>query len=207
MNDLRPTGALRHLPNTITIARILAGLAGAWLLLEAAGAQSERGAVAYGAASGLLFVISALSDFLDGWLARALGAVSPLGALLDPIADKVLVGAYFIAFALIIELHAWLTPAVAIIIARDVLVTGMRLSRLRLEAVPLAVSDDAKFKTALQMILIALPFLAVALFYNAGLSQEAWDNLILFWIGGVWLAAALSAWTAVPYLRKAFGCQ
>lgn len=203
MNDARLPGALRQLPNLITAARALGGLIGAWLLLKAAGSQAEAGAVGYAAASGAIFVIAALSDFLDGWLARALGAASALGALLDPIADKVLIGAYLIAFALIVQLHAWLTPAVAIIVARDVIVTVLRLTRLNRREVPLPVTDDAKFKTGLQMILIALPFVAVGGLYNAGLSQAMWDTLVLMWIGGVWLAAVLSAWTAVPYLRKA----
>lgn len=203
MNDFVHTGLKRHLPNAITVLRTLAGLVGAWLLLKASAAPAEAPAVAYATASGVIFVIAALSDFLDGWLARALGSTSALGALLDPIADKVLVGAYLVAFAMIFQLHAWLTPAVAVIVGRDVIVTGLRLSRLGRREVPLPVTDDAKFKTGLQMILIALPFVAVGALYGAGLSQAIWDTLVLIWVGGVWLAAILSAWTAVPYLRKA----
>jgi len=102
----------------------------------------------------------------------------------------------------IAQLHLYLTPAVAIIIARDVIVTGLRLSRLDRREVPLPVTDEAKFKTALTMVLITLPFLAGLALYPFQLDTETWLNLFLIWTGGVWLAAALSAWTAWPYLRK-----
>ena len=203
MNDNAPTGALRQLPNLITLARAVAGLVGAAFLIAASNAQSEAGAIAFATVSGVILLLAAISDFLDGWLARALGASTPLGALIDPIADKVLIGAYLIAFALIAELHLYLTPAVVIIIARDVVVTALRLSRLGRREVPLPVTDEAKFKTALSMILVTLPFLAGLALYPFALSTETWLNLFLVWVGGVWLAAALSAWTAWPYLRKA----
>ncbi|TGY90081.1 CDP-alcohol phosphatidyltransferase family protein [Marinicauda algicola] len=201
MRASHPPGLTRHLPNLVTIGRALAGLAGAWMLLHARHLHLEAGtqeaAVWFAAGSGLVFAIAALSDGLDGWLARALGATSPLGALLDPIADKVLVAAYLLAFVRVSGLDPYLTPAVAIIVGRDVVVTGLRLSRLSRDEVPLPVTDDAKFKTGLVMILIALPYLLVLF----GMREvAAWFYL---WVGGVWLAAALSAWTAVPYLRKA----
>lgn len=188
---------LAHLPNAVTIARALAGLVGAWLLLQSAGAWTEDAAAALGLASGAVFVLAALSDWLDGWLARRLDAHSALGALLDPIADKVLVGAYFIAFTLIAGGDPWLAIPVAIILGRDVIMTGLRLTRRDRAApsAPLAVSQDAKFKTALHMALIAAPFvLVIAGFTDVG----AWYHV---WIGAVWFAALLSLWTAWGYLR------
>ena len=201
MTPSSTSGWLKALPNLITVSRCIIGVLGAWLLVKASQSTMESQAVVLAVSSGALFVISALSDFIDGWLARAIGAVSALGALLDPIADKVLVGSYLIAFVLISRFDPFLTPAVVIIVGRDVLVTALRLSRLNSREVPLPVTDEAKFKTGLHMVLIALPFLLVL----TGLRDvEGW---FYYWVGGVWLAALLSAWTAMPYLRKAFSGQ
>lgn len=200
MNDFVHPGWKRHLPNAITVLRAVAGIAGAWMLLHSRhlyiGDPYGEAGLALAAASGAIFVLAALTDFLDGWLARAMGTASALGALLDPIADKVLVAAYLVAFVWISGFDPYLTPAVAIIVGRDLMVTVLRLGRLRRDEVPLPVTDDAKFKTGLQMILIALPFLLVLVGMR---DVAAWFYL---WVGGVWLAAILSAWTAVPYLRK-----
>ncbi len=189
--------ALAHLPNIITVSRGVAGLFGAWLLMQSAAAQLEKSAVFYGLASGIVFTLAALTDWLDGWLARKLNAVSPLGALLDPIADKILTGSYLVAFVLISGTDPWLAVPVAIILTRDVGVTGLRLAGPKHAPGAYAVTAEAKAKTALTMLLVALPFVLVAVgFHDVG-------RWFYIWVGGVWLAAALSAWSAWPYLRAA----
>lgn len=70
-----------------------------------------------------LFVVAAISDFLDGWLARRMGLVTPLGKLMDPLADKVLVSAAFVFFTEKELCPVWVT---ALIIGREFLVTGLR---------------------------------------------------------------------------------
>jgi len=187
--------SMRHLPNIISIARALAGPLGAYLLWMSASAGLESTAIAYGLASALIFVVAAISDWLDGWLARRMGVESPLGALLDPIADKLLVGPYLIAYVVISGFDVWLAAPVALIVIRDMTVT---LLRLRSSApASLAVSYDAKVKTAIQMVATAAPFVLVM----AGLNEIAvWFH---YWVGVVWFLAILSVWTALPYWRAA----
>jgi CDP-diacylglycerol--glycerol-3-phosphate 3-phosphatidyltransferase len=189
---------LRHLPNLVTCLRALGGIAGAWWLLQSAGAALEETAMFYGVLSGVILVLAALSDGLDGWLARRLNAQSALGALLDPIADKVLTGAYLVAYTLIAGGNPALAIPVAIILLRDVIVTGLRLAGPKKDPAAYAVTNDAKAKTALTMIIVALPFVLVA----AGLTDVS--RWFYIWVGGVWLCAALTAWSALPYLRSAF---
>jgi CDP-diacylglycerol--glycerol-3-phosphate 3-phosphatidyltransferase len=187
--------ALAWLPNAVTVLRGVAGVAGAWLLLASAASATEDRAIALGLASGAVFVIAALTDWLDGWLARRMGAESALGALLDPIADKVLVGAYLIAFTIISEVNPWLAVPVMLIIGRDVLMTGIRLTSLEADPNPVPVSAEAKFKTAIQMIIVAMPFVMTIL----GVDIELW---FFIWVGGVWFAAVLGATTAWGYFRR-----
>lgn len=193
---------LRHLPNAVTLARMAAGVFGAYCLIVSAGQEVERAALVWGAASALIFVLAALSDWLDGWLARVLDARSALGALLDPIADKVLVGAYLIAFAAISGWMIWLSAPVAVIVGRDVLVTALRFTRPA--PATLNVTSDARTKTALAMIMTAAPFALVAIDIATPvrLPVEAW---FFYWVGGVWFIAILTAWTALPYVRGALG--
>ena len=203
MNDQpanRPA-LIRHAPNAVTLSRAGLGVVGALALGVAPVAETETGAIALSLASGLLFALAALTDALDGWMARALGVESALGALLDPIADKVLTGAYLIAFLVIAGFDPWLAAPVLVIVARDVAVTAARLSCLDREPDPLPVTPEAKLKTALLMVLIALPFAAVA----AALPFAAADSVVAegyyVWIGGLWLAAVLSVFSGLKYRR------
>ncbi|MGJ3232664.1 MAG: CDP-diacylglycerol--glycerol-3-phosphate 3-phosphatidyltransferase [Oceanicaulis sp.] len=186
---------MHHLPNLITLARAVAGPIGAFLLLMSASAATESAAVTYGIASGVIFVLAAASDWLDGWLARRMGVESPLGALLDPIGDKLLVGPYLIAYVVISAFDPWLTLPVAIIVLRDLVITGLRLRSGAPET--LRVSYDAKVKTAIQMVLTAAPFALVL----AGFTDVAF--WFYYWVGGIWFLAVLTVWTALPYWRAA----
>ncbi|MCR9128860.1 MAG: CDP-alcohol phosphatidyltransferase family protein [Alphaproteobacteria bacterium] len=194
---------MTHLPNAVTIARGLAGPIGAFLLLESryAGVELQNEALSngYAIASGLVLLIAALSDGFDGWLARRFNAESALGALLDPIADKVLVGSYLVAFVMITNVDLWLALPVAIIIARDLTITGLRLNAA--EPTVLTVTRDAKIKTALQMAVTAAPFVFVPILSVTGASQATRDHVIIFWFGAVWFLAVLTVWTALPYLK------
>ena len=198
MSRVRRSRLLRHIPNLITVLRGAGGVVGAWLLLQSAGAALEETAVFYAALSGLIFIVAALTDWLDGWLARRLGAQSALGALLDPIADKVLTGAYLVAYTFIAGGNPALAVPVALLLLRDIVVTGLRLAVPPRADGAYAVTNDAKAKTALTMIIVALPFVLVA----AGLTDVT--RWFYIWVGGVWLCAALTIWSALPYLRSAF---
>lgn len=93
------------------------------------------------------FIIAAISDFVDGWLARKLGLVTPMGKLMDPLADKVLVSAAFIYLSTAGLAPVWVT---VLIIAREFMVTGLR--QIALEAGQVMAADRlGKWKTTMQL--------------------------------------------------------
>lgn len=187
---------LRQLPNILTIGRALAGVIGGWVLVQSSLAMLESDAVRLGLIAAAVFVVAALTDWLDGWLARAMGAQSALGALLDPIADKVLVGGYLIAYCVISGFDAYLVLPVIAIIGRDAAITALRFIRPSKGA--LTVTSTAKIKTALQMVITAAPFVLVMI---------GMTNLTLwyhYWVGAVWFLALLTVWSARPYVLAAF---
>ena len=184
---------LQHLPNLITYARMIIGITGALCLYSSHSSTSEPVALFYGSWALFLLIVGIFSDWLDGWVARYLNIVSQLGALLDPIADKVLVHAYFLAFVIITDFDLWLATPVVFILFRDVLLT---LKRIRDPGSPaLSVSQDAKLKTGLQFLLIAFPFICFAFGY---VDIVAWYP---YWLGGVWFVSLLSVFTLWHYLK------
>lgn len=95
----------------------------------------------------ILFVVAALSDWLDGYLARKMGLVTPLGKLMDPLADKILVSAAFVFFTEKGLCPVWVT---ALIIGREFLVTGLR--QIAIEAGRVLAADRlGKWKTSFQL--------------------------------------------------------
>lgn len=130
---------MQNLPNKITGIRILAIPIIMYFLL------SGMNLAALG-----LFLFSALTDFLDGYLARSGDRVSSFGKFADPIADKVLVSTVFITFIQLGELSA---VVVVIVIAREFLVTGLRLLGSSQNKV-IAASPLGKGKTVFQLVLI-----------------------------------------------------
>jgi CDP-diacylglycerol--glycerol-3-phosphate 3-phosphatidyltransferase len=187
---------IRHIPNALTIGRGLAGPVGAYLLLSSFSSPREEDAVAYGLAAFIVLVVAALTDALDGWVARLLNAESALGELLDPIADKLLVGAYLVAFVVIYRFDLVLVIPVSIILLRDLTVTGLRLTSDKPSA--MAVTDMAKAKTAFQMLVVMAPFVVVMLGPHPSDQMALYS---LFWICAVWFLAAITAWSAIPYWR------
>jgi CDP-diacylglycerol--glycerol-3-phosphate 3-phosphatidyltransferase len=96
----------------------------------------------------LVYSAAALTDLIDGWLARRMHVVSVLGKFLDPLADKLLVMAVLIYLVPLGRIPAW---AVTLLLARELSVTGLR-SIASSEGVVIAAGDDGKSKTALQMV-------------------------------------------------------
>ena len=173
-----------NLPNLLTLARILAvpALVGVFFI---DGRAAHWIVVA-------LFAIAALTDYLDGWIARTWSLESEFGRVLDPVADKLLVAA-----ALLLLLAADRAPLVAVglILLREILVSGLR-ERLAGRLV-LPVSRLAKWKTAAQMAAITL-LLIGPLGGTGGAVALAGEYLL-------WVAAALTWITALDYLRTAWG--
>ena len=181
------------LPNILTAFRLVAGPLGALFLWWGLNAADNEGLIRWWSYALALFIGGAVSDWLDGWLARRLGQVSAFGALLDPMDDKVFVGAFLIVFAIWSGL--WLVSwPVAVILSRDIVITAIRLSRLGKESVPVPVSLAAKVKTAVEMLMIAWFFALI--FLVRGDSVWAYEAWIVF----LWIAAALSLYTGLTYL-------
>jgi cardiolipin synthase (CMP-forming) len=175
---------LTSIPNLITYARILAVPVICWLLTIPSTTTRWIALI--------LYIAAALSDFLDGYLARRLNQSSALGRMLDPIADKLLVNALLIVLAFTHDFDGWdLIPAIAIML-RETLVPGLReyLGNARVEV---RVTTLAKWKTTSQLVAIAIVILA-GLF--PGLALVA--DIIL------WLAAALTVVTGVQYFVGAW---
>jgi cardiolipin synthase len=176
---------MSSLPNVLTIARI------AIIPLFVAGfyVSGDLGRwVAFG-----LFVIAAITDAVDGIIARRWQAESSLGRMLDPIADKLIVAAALLMLASDGTLEGVnLIPAL-VILCREILVSGLR-EFLAEAAVSLPVTSVAKFKTVMQMIAIAA--LIAARPGEHILAGVTGASLIALWI-----AAGLTVYTGYAYLR------
>lgn len=180
---------LKSLPNQLTIARIIAVPVICALLIAGVEWALWLRWVALA-----IYVLAAITDWLDGFLARRMGQSSDLGKMLDPIADKLLVGALLLTFAwtrpdgIHPDLSFWELPAAIAILLREIFVSGLR-EFMGARAVSVPVTFLAKWKTTVQ--LVALFFVIV-------------DSLLPsfgFISGGLlWLAALLTVWTGWQYL-------
>ena len=196
---------IRHLPNFLTLLRILIGGAGAvalWLSYRWEATDSVPAGLGDPIAviSGLAgfavfaFVFAAITDWLDGVLARMLKAESTLGAFLDPIGDKVLVNGYLLAYAAILSFPVEILVPVIAILSRDVIVTFLRVSGDKPAGETLPVSLSAKLKTVLAMLTAGFPLLA----FTLGWQESDWA--LLGWIGALWLTASMTMLTGLNYL-------
>lgn len=103
----------------------------------------------------IVYILTAVTDFLDGWLARRMGLISLLGKFLDPLADKLLVMAALVWMVYLDRLPMWGTIAVVILVGRELSVTALRTIAMS-EGVVMAAGRGGKEKTALQMTAIML---------------------------------------------------
>jgi CDP-diacylglycerol--glycerol-3-phosphate 3-phosphatidyltransferase len=181
---------LFSLPNQLTWARILMiplvvgvfYLPASWLSLQ------ERNLAAT-----VFFVIAAVTDWFDGWLARKLGQTSAFGAFLDPVADKLMVAA---ALAVLLQLERVDAIVAFIIIGREITISALREWMAKIGAArSVAVSFVGKLKTTAQMI--ALPLL---LFHDP--LGPLLPQVLGTWL--IYIAAVLTLWSMVYYLRRAW---
>lgn len=190
------------LPMLLTIARILCGPIVAALVLWAAQALYEDPLLSgfIYALAAIVFTLAALTDWADGFLARKLNAVTPLGAALDHCADKVLVTCALVALAYA-ALPLDLTAAVVIILGRDIAVAGLR-EGLSASGRALPVSRLGKWKAAAEMAgVVAFMLLqSAALLYapDAWVRALSWSARFL-----LWSAAALALISGATYVRAA----
>lgn len=178
-----------NLPNLLTFGRILA-IPIVILLLD-------RGTPEDCVLAALVYSGAAITDLLDGYLARKMNVVSVLGKFLDPLADKLLVMASLIYMVPMGRIPEW---AVTVLLSREISVTALR-SIASSEGVVIAAGDDGKSKTALQMIGI----LALILGYPYHLTLPGIDlgMVDLVYVGRALIYASLvfSISSAVSYLR------
>ena len=139
------------------------------------------------------FVIAAITDWFDGWLARKLGQTSAFGAFLDPVADKLMVAA---ALVMLVKLGRADAIVAFIIIGREIAISALREWMARIGASrSVAVSFVGKLKTTAQMIAIPL------LLYHDPIGPLPIAGIGM-WL--IWIAAVLTLWSMGYYLSKAW---
>lgn len=174
-----------NLPNILTIARMV-------LILPLLGCFYPEAAWARPAAF-VLFALAAVTDFLDGWLARRYRLQSAFGEIFDPVADKMIVIATLLLLAAWGSLGGISLAAAGAIVLRELFVSGLReLSGAEGDRVP--VSKLGKWKTTAQLISLSLLLLG-----------DAWSRIapVTFDLGRwlLWIAALLSVYTGYRYAR------
>ncbi len=180
------------MPNLLTLSRILAVPILLFLLWPSLdGSERQPTHVDYALAFGL-YCLMAVTDYFDGYVARSQGTVSKLGVFLDPIADKIMVGAVILLLVFTRDIDGWHVIASLIILLREIIVSGLREFLAGLQ-VSVPVSQLAKWKTAAQMFAFGGLILAGALPEIMWLKDA---SLILLWI-----AAGLTLITGWDYLR------
>jgi cardiolipin synthase len=176
--------ALMTLPNQLTLGRIAA--IPVICLLVASGWDVLRWLAL------LLYVAAAASDWLDGFLARRMNLNSALGKMLDPIADKLLVGALLLTFAWTRDLNGIALVAAIAIMMREIFVSGLR-EYLGNRSIDVPVTLLAKWKTTTQLVALAFIMVSPMLLGLVFVSHVV-----------LWIAAVLTVWTGWEYLRSAW---
>jgi cardiolipin synthase (CMP-forming) len=186
------TGAAQrqwNLPNLLTYGRLAAVPLVVALLFWPAEYWMRWSALA-------IFIAAAITDFLDGYLARAWSQQSSLGRMLDPIADKLLVAATLLVLVADKIVTGWSLWAAIVILCREILVSGLRefLAELR---VSVPVSTIAKWKTTVQ--LVAIGFLIAG---PAG--EEILPGTTKIGVVLLWAAAILTLYTGWDYMKASY---
>ena len=187
-----------NLPNAITVSRLF--LTAGFIIFVSW--ESTWGHIT----ALVLFVVAAASDFLDGWLARKMNLVTPLGKLLDPLADKILVCSAFVFLTAQELCPVWIT---ALIIGREFLVTGLR--QIAADKGKIIAADNlGKWKTTLQLALgitcllwlildSSSPHEGFLLFLQNLTSPNDW-----LFLGFLYGALALTLLSGLNYMRKSW---
>ena len=176
-----------NLPTLLTWARIIAIplVVGVFYLEFEPGFQNLVATV--------LFVVVALTDWADGYLARRLNMTSSFGAFLDPVADKFLVCAALLVLVHLNRLHALVA---LVIIGREIAISALREWMAHIGASrSVAVSMLGKVKTVVQMV--AIPFLLYHGQLFGVIDTHIWGTVLII------ISAVLTIWSMVYYLRKA----
>lgn len=209
-----------NLPNTLTVMRLIAAPGVAIMFLYFHRPWADWFALT-------LFVVAAITDWFDGYIARAWHQESKFGAMLDPIADKAMVVIALVIITGYSGMNPWLILPVTVILFREVFVSGLR-EFLGAKASLLKVTKLAKWKTTAQMVAISILFLGTGLEHlegiaRQGLSVDQYAELVtkgladpirscgargcssyatILGLGLIWVAAILTFLTGWDYFRK-----
>ena len=140
-----------------------------------------------------IFCIASITDWFDGYLARKWNQTTPLGAFLDPVADKVLVA---VAFVCVVEYYHtwWITIPICIMIAREIIISALREWMAELgKRTSVAVSIWGKIKTTAQMLALG------GMLWRQSDLMETLAFILLY------IAAALTIWSMLQYLKASKG--
>ncbi len=180
-----------NVPNALTSLRILMVPFFAWALLADGGESTGWRWTAFA-----LFALAAVTDKIDGDLARKHNSETNFGKIADPIADKALTGMAFVGLSIVGELWWWVT---IVVLVREWGITAMRLWLVR-RGVVLPASQGGKIKTFVQTF--ALGVLVMPLLHLDG----PWETvgLVVWWVAmaGLAVAVAITVWTGVDYVVK-----
>ncbi len=178
-----------NLPNTLTLSRIFFVPLLVAVLLRKGSIEVDTGWVTFTREwiALLIFLTAALTDLLDGYLARRRRQVTTIGKLLDPIADKVLISAAFISLVELDRVPAWM---VVLIVSREFAVSALRYVALT-EGITIAASDLGKTKMVAQVLAVSLLLMAP---YSPVIDTLAYISL--------WLVVLVTIWSMVDYFRS-----
>lgn len=184
---------LRHLPNVLTLFRIVVIPPLVIILLSP---SKTAGLIAT-----LLFSVASITDWLDGYLARRLEIVTVLGKFLDPIADKLIVMAALIMIIPFGRVPAWM---VLVILGREIIITGLRGIASN-EGIVIAASRLGKYKTIFQIVAILGLLLHYDYYWLFGIKNPYlhvnMHNVGMFFL---WVALIMTVWSGIDYLVRFF---
>ncbi|HEY2642419.1 MAG TPA: CDP-diacylglycerol--glycerol-3-phosphate 3-phosphatidyltransferase [Galbitalea sp.] len=185
-----------NIANIVTVIRILLVPLFVWLLLLDDGQDGVWRYVAAG-----LFILAIATDGVDGKLARGRNLVTNLGIILDPIADKLLIGGALIGLSILGELPWWVT---IVIMVREIGITVFRFVVIRKRVIP--ASPGGKLKTVFQAIAISLFLVPLQSFFTNVFGAPEWvltAILVFQWVV-MGIALVLTVYTGFDYLWQAW---
>jgi CDP-diacylglycerol--glycerol-3-phosphate 3-phosphatidyltransferase len=178
-----PQASPWNVPNALTVLRIVMVPFFGWLLLTQGG---EDAMLRWWALA--VFLVAIGTDWVDGYLARRQGLITAFGKLMDPIADKALIGTALVGLSIIDLLPWWVT---IVILVREVGITLMRFVVIRRGVIP--ASKGGKLKTVLQAVGISMVMAPIG----------GWFGELGLWV--MYAALAVTVLTGIDYVRQALG--
>lgn len=192
------------IPNTLTVCRLAVTPAVAMVFLILPRPLADWIAL-------VMFILAAVTDFLDGYLARLWKQESSFGKMLDPVADKAMVVIALLVLVALAELSVWITIPAVVIIFREILVSGLR-EFAGGQSQSLSVTGATRWKTTVQMVAVAGLFLSTGMGQLgdpetadgvSGMVAVATSTVEVVALALLWVAAIMTLTTGWGYFMKA----